>query len=87
MWPEREDGWITVDCDFCPRACAEACADCPVTFIGGREVDDALVIDVAEVRALRALQEAGFAAQVVRRYERPANPDRVRARPAVATIA
>ena len=38
----------------------EACADCVVTFICSREPDDAVVIDVAEVRALKLLAESGL---------------------------
>jgi hypothetical protein len=36
------------------------CDDCIVTFILSREPDDALVIDVAEERALRLLSGAGL---------------------------
>ena len=38
----------------------EACDDCVVTFISGREPGDAIVIDVAEERAVRMLAEAGL---------------------------
>ena len=37
-----------------------ACADCVVTFICDREPDDAVVIDVAEARAVRLLADAGL---------------------------
>ncbi len=38
----------------------EACDDCVVTFIANRDPGDALVIDVAEERAVRSLQKAGL---------------------------
>jgi hypothetical protein len=38
-----------------------ACADCVVTFLCEREPGDAVIIDVAEVRALRLLEEGGLA--------------------------
>jgi hypothetical protein len=39
----------------------DACADCVVTFLCTREHDDAIVVDVSEVRALRLLSEVGLA--------------------------
>lgn len=38
----------------------EVCDDCVVTFICDREPDDAVVIDVAEARAVRLLADAGL---------------------------
>jgi hypothetical protein len=38
-----------------------ACGDCVVTFLCEREPGDAIIIDVAEVRALRLLEEGGLA--------------------------
>ena len=38
----------------------EACGDCVVSYICSREPDDAVVIDVAEARALRLLSGAGL---------------------------
>lgn len=37
------------------------CDDCVVTFLCGRVPGDALVIDVAEARALRLLEQGGLA--------------------------
>jgi hypothetical protein len=51
---------ITIDCADCVQAGTDLCADCVVTFICGREADDAVVVDVAELRALRMLGEAGL---------------------------
>jgi hypothetical protein len=38
----------------------EVCADCVVTFICSRRPDEAVVIQVAEVRALRLLANSGL---------------------------
>jgi len=51
---------ITIDCDDCSLQGTAACQDCVVTFIWGREPDDAIVIDAAEYRGLRMLSEAGL---------------------------
>jgi len=49
-----------IDCADCVMQHTEACDDCVVTFVTNREPGDALVIDVAEERAVRALQRAGL---------------------------
>jgi hypothetical protein len=49
-----------IDCAQCVMQHTEACDDCVVTFVANREPGDALVIDVAEERAVRALQRAGL---------------------------
>lgn len=50
----------TIDCDTCVMAETSACDDCVVTYLCGREPDDAVIIDVAELRALRTLAGAGL---------------------------
>ena len=52
---------LTIDCDTCSRRDTDACGDCVVTFLCEREPDDAVVVDVAELRALRMLHDAGMA--------------------------
>jgi hypothetical protein len=54
------DQTITVDCDGCRGRENDACGDCVVSFILGREPDDALIIDAAEARAVRLLGNAGL---------------------------
>jgi Zn-finger protein len=49
-----------ISCDDCVMAHTDACHDCVVTFICGREPDEAVVIDVAEARAMRMLGDAGL---------------------------
>lgn len=46
---------VRIDCDECAMQHTEVCADCVVTFICSRQPDEAVVVDVAEVRALRLL--------------------------------
>jgi Zn-finger protein len=54
------DGVSIISCDDCLMQHTETCKDCVVTFICNREPDDAVVIDVAEARAVRLLGEAGL---------------------------
>jgi hypothetical protein len=51
---------LTIDCDCCALKETSACEDCVVTFLLGREPDDAVVIDAEEVRAMRMLERAGL---------------------------
>lgn len=51
---------ITIDCDDCALRHTPACDDCVVTFICSREPDEAVVIDVGEIRTLRRLSAAGL---------------------------
>lgn len=55
---------FTIDCDDCTMQGTSACDDCVVTFICGREPDEALVVDVAEARAMRLLASAGLVPQL-----------------------
>jgi hypothetical protein len=51
---------VLIDCDDCVMQGTAACDDCVVTFICSREPGEAIVVDVAEVRALRLLSGAGL---------------------------
>ncbi len=51
---------FTISCDDCVLRRTSACDDCIVTFICGREFDDAVVVDVAEIRAWRMLSDEGL---------------------------
>lgn len=51
---------LRIDCADCVLQHTTACADCVVTWIVDREPGKEVVIDVAEVRALRALQAGGL---------------------------
>ena len=59
---------FTIDCDDCRLQGTDACQDCVVTFICGREPDDAVVIDAEEHRAVRLLAGAGLVPKL--RHER-----------------
>jgi hypothetical protein len=61
--PEREparDGPLVIDCDDCAMQGTDACADCVVTYICSREPGEAVIVDVAEERAIRLLSGAGL---------------------------
>lgn len=49
-----------ISCDDCVMQHTDACDDCVVTFVCGRESHEAVVIDVAEARAVRLLGEVGL---------------------------
>lgn len=49
-----------IDCDECQMRRTEACGDCVVSFILGREPGDALVIDVEEERVIRRFTHVGL---------------------------
>ena len=49
-----------IDCDTCVMQHSAACDDCLVTFICSREANECVVIDVAEVQAIRLLTDAGL---------------------------
>lgn len=51
---------LTIDCAECSLEGTTACDDCVVTFLLGHEADEAVVIDVAEARAVRLLGQAGL---------------------------
>ncbi len=53
---------VTIDCDTCVMRRTEACRDCVVTFLVSTERRDheAVVVDVAELRALRLLADQGM---------------------------
>lgn len=55
--PNHEDP-LVIDCASCVGPSFGACDDCVVTFLCDRDPGDAVVIDVVEARALRALAAA-----------------------------
>lgn len=61
--PDDEHGegrGLVIDCDECAMQDTDTCADCVVTFICSREPGEAVVVDVAEERAIRLLSGAGL---------------------------
>lgn len=51
---------LTISCEDCQMQGSAACKECIVTFICGREPDDAVVIDAQEARAVRMLGRSGL---------------------------
>ncbi|MGD0945042.1 MAG: hypothetical protein ABR972_12325 [Acidimicrobiales bacterium] len=51
---------MSISCDDCVLNGTEACGDCVVTFLLGPATGEAIVVDVAEARAVRMLQRAGL---------------------------
>ena len=43
---------ITIDCDTCIMKDTDACGDCVVTYLCDREPEVAVVIDMADFRAV-----------------------------------
>lgn len=52
---------MRIDCDDCAMQHTAACDDCIVTVLLNRPADDAVVFDLDEERAIRALQRGGLA--------------------------
>jgi hypothetical protein len=61
---------LEISCDDCRMQHTPACDGCVVSFICDRDPDDAIVIDVAEARALRLLGRSGLVPPL--RHERRA---------------
>ena len=51
---------LTISCDDCLMQGTDACEDCVVTFICGRDPNDAVIVDAEEARAVRMLGSAGL---------------------------
>jgi hypothetical protein len=64
MTPMTPTESISISCDDCALQGTDACGDCLVSFVLGREPDDAVVVDVEEARAMRMLSRAGLVPQL-----------------------
>ncbi len=51
---------LVIDCNNCGMRGTDTCSDCLVTFLCRREEGDAVVIDLAERRALSVLADSGL---------------------------
>ncbi len=51
---------LRIDCDECVLQETEACADCVITFLCGQDASSPVVVDLAEARAMRLLDDAGL---------------------------
>lgn len=52
---------LRIDCDECALQATDACEDCVISFLLGAEASTPVVVDLAVVRAMRALDEGGLA--------------------------
>ena len=52
---------LLIDCDVCALQATAACDDCVITFLCGEEASTPVVVDLAEARAMRLLDDAGLA--------------------------
>ena len=59
-----ESGALHIDCATCVMEHTSTCDDCIVTFLCDRDPEEAVVIDVGEVRALRLLHASGLAPEL-----------------------
>jgi hypothetical protein len=62
---------LRIDCAECVLEGTTACVDCVVTFLVRSEPGSAVVVDAAEVRALRALERGGLAPGLRHRRRQP----------------
>jgi len=60
---------FTISCEDCSMRGTSACEGCVVSFICDREPDDAIIIDVAEERAIRMLGRSGLVPPLRHRRE------------------
>lgn len=51
---------ISVSCDDCEFDGTEMCKDCVVSYVLGREPQDAIIFDASTARAVRLLNGAGL---------------------------
>ncbi len=58
--PESDPATLTIDCADCRFQHSDVCADCVVTFICSREADDAVIVDLDQLRAVKMLSTAGL---------------------------
>lgn len=58
----QPDSPLRIDCDECVLQASSACEDCVVTFLCGSEgARPVVIVDLAEARAMRLLDEGGLA--------------------------
>lgn len=55
-----DPGVLVISCDTCVMAATEACSDCMMNVLCDTEHSGAVVLDIAEFRAVRLLAKAGL---------------------------
>jgi len=58
--PTHTDPPLLIDCDECSLASTDACTDCMVTYLCSRQPGEAVVVELAEHRAITLLAGAGL---------------------------
>jgi hypothetical protein len=58
---DHPDAVLRIDCDECALQATDACEDCVITFLCGADAAAPVVVDLAEARAMRLLDDAGLA--------------------------
>jgi hypothetical protein len=58
--PDRDGPLLRIDCDECILQATDACADCVITFLCGEDAANPVVVDLAEARAMRLLDDVGL---------------------------
>lgn len=51
---------LVIDCDTCVMRATDACHDCVMSVLCRDDPHEAVVFDLAEIRAMRVLAEAGL---------------------------
>ena len=54
------DDTLVIDCGTCSESGTDTCDGCVVTYLCGRDPEGAVVVDLAEIRAIRMLGDAGL---------------------------
>ena len=70
-----EERSLHIDCDYCEHQGSETCQDCMVTYLC-RPDRSSVVIELAEIRALRALSQGGLVPELRLRNSAESNSGR-----------
>ena len=70
-----EERSLHIDCDYCEHQGSETCQDCMVTYLC-RPDRTSVVIELAEIRALRALSQGGLVPELRLRNSAESNSGR-----------
>ena len=70
-----EERSLYIDCDYCEHQGSETCQDCMVTYLC-RPDRTSVVIELAEIRALRALSQGGLVPELRLRSSAESNSGR-----------
>ncbi len=66
-----KENYLSIDCGTCEMLDTATCLDCVVTYICGREPNEAVIISMDEWRSMRSLNEVGLLPEL--RHKQPKN--------------